>query len=70
MRLCAFRAELRRVPQAFTRHGDTRFFFTVTLDRPDLSRFVIVRYPRTLSTVLNVDEVGQLLKMAPAIRAW
>ena len=26
-----------------------RFFFTVTLDRPDLSRrLIIVRYPRTL----------------------
>ena len=43
-----------------------RFFFTVTLDRPDLSRrFVIVRYPQKLPTVLNVEEVGRLLEMAP-----
>jgi site-specific recombinase XerD len=43
-----------------------RFFFTVTLDRPDLSRrFVIVRYPRKLPTVLSVKEVGRLLALAP-----
>ena len=43
-----------------------RFFFMVTLDRPDLSRrFVIVRYPRRLPTVLNVEEVGRLLEVAP-----
>ena len=43
-----------------------RFFFTVTLDRPDLSRrFVIVRYPRRLPTVLSVEEVGRLLEVAP-----
>jgi len=43
-----------------------RFFFTVTLDRSDLSRrFVIVRYPQKLPTVLNVEEVGRLLEMAP-----
>jgi integrase/recombinase XerD len=33
-----------------------RFFFTVTLDRPDLSRrFILVRYPRKLPTVLSVE---------------
>ena len=43
-----------------------RFLFTVTLDRPDLSRrFVIVRYPRKLPVVLSVEEVGRLLEMAP-----
>src|ERR1700733_5161015 len=36
-----------------------RFFLTVTLDRPDLlRRFILVRYPRKLPTVLNVEEVG------------
>src|SRR6185312_2844879 len=41
-----------------------RFFFTVTLDRPDLSRrFILVRYPRKLPTVLSVEEVGRLLEM-------
>ena len=43
-----------------------RFFFTVTVARPDLSRcFVIVRYPQKLPMVLNVEEVGRLLEMAP-----
>jgi len=41
-------------------------FFTVTLDRPDLSRrLVLVRHPRKLSNVLSVEEVGRLLKAAP-----
>ena len=43
-----------------------RFFFTVTLDRPDLSRrLVLVRHPRRLPTVLSVEEVGRLLEVAP-----
>src|SRR5260370_39723239 len=43
-----------------------RFFFTVTLDRPDLSRrLVLVRHPRKLPTVLSVEEVGRLLEAAP-----
>ena len=43
-----------------------RFLFTVTLDRSDLShRFVRVRYPLKLPAVLNVEEVGRLLQMAP-----
>lgn len=43
-----------------------RFFFTVTLDRPDLSRrFVLVRQPRKLPAVLSVEEVGRLLECAP-----
>src|SRR5271167_1901681 len=38
-----------------------RFFFTVTLDRPDLSRrLVLARYPRKLPNVLSVEEVGLL----------
>ena len=46
-----------------------RFFFTVTLDRPDLSRrLVVVRHPRKLPTVLNVEEVGRLLEAAPGIK--
>src|SRR5271163_3941383 len=46
-----------------------RFFFTVTLDRPDLSRrLVLARYPRKLPAVLNVEEVGQLLEAAPSIK--
>jgi integrase/recombinase XerD len=43
-----------------------RFFFTVTLDRPDLfRRLVLVRYPSKLPTVLSVEEVERLLEYAP-----
>ena len=46
-----------------------RFFFTVTLDRPDLSRrLVLTRYPRKAPAVLSVEEVGQLLEAAPGIK--
>jgi site-specific recombinase XerD len=46
-----------------------RFFFTVTLDRPDLSRrLVLARYPRKLPAVLSVEEVGRLLEAAPGIK--
>src|SRR5829696_8059758 len=46
-----------------------RFLFTVTLDRPDLSRrLVLVRHPRRLPTVLSGKEVGQLLEAAPGIK--
>ena len=46
-----------------------RFFFTVTLDRPDLSRrLVLARYPRKLPAVLSVEEVGLLLEAAPGIK--
>ena len=43
-----------------------RFFFTATLDRPDLSRkLVIVRQPRKLPSVLSHQEVIRLLAVAP-----
>ena len=43
-----------------------RFFFTVTLDRPDLARrLTVVRQPRRLPTVLSVEEVALLLQAAP-----
>ena len=46
-----------------------RFFFTVTLDRPDLARrLTVVREPRRLSAVLSVEEVTQLLQAAPGPR--
>src|SRR5580692_7519662 len=46
-----------------------RFFFTVTLDRPDLSRrLVLVRSPRKLPAVLSVEEVGRLLEAAPGTK--
>ena len=43
-----------------------RFFFTVTLDRPDLARrLTVVREPRRLPSVLSVEEVTLLLQAAP-----
>src|SRR4051794_12460688 len=43
-----------------------RFFFTVTLDRPDLARrLTVVPYPRPIPTVLSVEEV-LLLQAASA----
>ena len=44
-----------------------RFFFTVTLDRPDLARrLTVVPYPRRIPTVLSVEEVMLLLQTASA----
>ena len=43
-----------------------RFFFTVTLDRPDLARrLTVVHQPRKLPMVLSVEEVARLLEAAP-----
>ena len=42
-----------------------RFFFTVTLDRPDLShRLTVVPQPRRIPAVLSVEEVTLLLLRA------
>jgi hypothetical protein len=42
-----------------------RFFFTVTLDRPDLARrLTVVPYPRRIPVVLSVEEVTLLLRAA------
>ena len=44
-----------------------RFFFTVTLDRPDLARrLTVVPYPRRIPAVLSVEEVTLLLGAATA----
>src|ERR1700761_9709006 len=44
-----------------------RFFFTVTLDRPDLARrLTVVPYPRRIPGVLSVEEVTLLLRAATA----
>lgn len=46
-----------------------RFLFTVTLDRPDLSRrLVLARQPRKLPNVLSMEEVGRLLEAAPGLK--
>jgi integrase/recombinase XerD len=42
-----------------------RFFFTVTLDRPEMARHLIfVREPRKLPAVLSPEEVARLLEAA------
>src|SRR3954452_20123984 len=44
-----------------------RFFFTVTLDRPELARrLTVVPYPRRIPAVLSVEEVTLLLRAATA----
>jgi len=44
-----------------------RFFFTQTLDRPDLARrFVRLAHPRDLPVVLSRDEVARLLNATTA----
>jgi len=46
-----------------------RFFFKVTLDRPDLvERTTFVREPRKLPAVLSPEEVVRLLDAAPGIK--
>ena len=46
-----------------------RFFFTATLDRPDLARrLTVVREPRRLPVVLSVEEVTLLLQSAPGAK--
>jgi len=46
-----------------------RFFFTHTLDRPDLSHKLIrIAYPRKLPTVLAPDEVARLLAATTCLK--
>ena len=46
-----------------------RFFFTVTLDRPDLAqRLTVVREPLRLPSVLGVEEITLLLQSAPGAK--
>jgi len=46
-----------------------RFFFNVTLDRPDASRHLtVVRQPRKLPVVLSPEEVARFLEAAPGIK--
>ena len=46
-----------------------RFFFAVTLDRPDLARrLTVVPQPRKLPMVLSVEEVARLLDAAPGAK--
>ncbi len=46
-----------------------RFFFTTTIDRPDLSRKLLrVSYPRKLPMVLSQDEVARLLAATSCLK--
>ena len=46
-----------------------RFFFKITLGRPDLvERTAFVREPRKLPVVLSPDEVARLLDAAPGLK--
>jgi len=46
-----------------------RFFFTTTIDRPDLSRKLLrVSYPRKLPTVLSPEEVARLLAATACLK--
>jgi integrase len=46
-----------------------RFFFTVTLERPDLARPLrIVTEPRRAPVVLSQEEVARLLEAAPGLK--
>jgi integrase/recombinase XerD len=43
-----------------------RFFFTVTLDRADMSRHLtFVREPRKIPVILSLEEVSRLIEAAP-----
>src|ERR1700676_1410524 len=43
-----------------------RFFFTVTLDRPEMTRHLtFVREPRKIPVVLSLEEIARLLEAAP-----
>jgi hypothetical protein len=46
-----------------------RFFFRVTLDRPDMGRYLtVVPLPERLRTVLSQEEVARLLEAAPGVK--
>src|ERR1700704_17379 len=46
-----------------------RFFFKVTLDRPDLARHLsFVHEPRKVPVVLSPEEVARFLEAAPGIK--
>ena len=57
------------VPKINTTISALRFFFNVTLDRPDLSRHLSsVHEPRKVPVVLSPEEVARFLEAAPGIK--
>jgi integrase/recombinase XerD len=48
-----------------------RFFFTHTLDRPDLARKLVrVGHPRKIPVVLSMEEVARLLDATTCLKLW
>lgn len=46
-----------------------RFFFNVTLDRPDLAKHLLfMREPRKVPVVLSPEEVARFLEAAPSVK--
>src|ERR1700751_638126 len=59
--------QLHQPPSINSAVSALRFFFTVTLDRPDLARrLTVVPQPRRIPAVLSVEEVTLLLRAATA----
>ena len=57
------------VPKINTTISALRFFFKVTLDRPDLSRHLsTIHEPRKVPVVLSPHEVARFLEAAPGIK--
>ena len=53
-------------PKMNSQASALRFFFTITLGRPDLAnQLARTHYPRTLPRVLSPEDVGRLLDAAP-----
>jgi len=57
------------VPKINSTISALRFFFRVTLDRPDLSRHLsIIHKPRKVPVILSPDEVARFLEAAPGLK--
>jgi integrase/recombinase XerD len=57
------------IPKINTTISALRFFFNVTLDRPDLSRHLsTVHKPRKVPVILSPDEMARFLDAAPCIK--
>ncbi|MBV8893875.1 MAG: phage integrase N-terminal SAM-like domain-containing protein [Bradyrhizobium sp.] len=57
------------VPKINATVSALRFFFNVTLDRPDLTKHLaFIHEPRKAPVVLSPDEVARFLEAAPSIK--
>jgi site-specific recombinase XerD len=57
------------IPKINSTISALRFFFNVTLDRPDLSRHLsAIHKPRKVPVILSPDEVARFLEAAPGIK--